>query len=178
MFILEQKRKKDLIQKQEQFFPSTSLSVLIFFPLLLVVKDLVTITGPQTNFWGFRFSTKVSLCIFPILDETENSFPKMSKKRFAGRWGPECPCVLYSPKDGSCVTHTAQNTSVEKALRMGPQGALGTAVTWLRVLSGLGRVFCFLSLVSLGEKVGWLVLGKGSACQQRARRESSLSKRR
>lgn len=111
------------------------------------------------------------LCVFPILDETENLFPKMSKERFAGRWGPECPCALYSPKDGSCVTHTAQNTSVEKALRMGPQGAPGTAATWLRVLSGLGRVFCFLRLVSLGEKVGWLVLGKGSACQQRARRE-------
>lgn len=75
------------------------------------------------------------------------------------------------------MTHTAPNTSVEKALRTGPQGAPGTAVTWLRVLSGLGRVFCFLSLVSLGENVSWLVLGIGSARQRGARRESSLGNR-
>lgn len=84
--------------------------------------------------------------------------PKMSKERLAGGWGPECPCVLCSPKDGSCVTHTAQNTSLEKALRMGPQGALGMAVTWLRVLSGLGSKSCFFNLGSLVERVGFLIL--------------------
>lgn len=76
--------------------------------------------------------------------------------------GGEGPSVPGSsgPKGGSSLTHTAQNTSLEKAVRIGPQGAPGTAITWLRGLSGLGRKFCFLNLDSLVEKVGWLILGR------------------
>lgn len=77
----------------------------------------------------------------------------MSEERLAGGWGPERPCcVLYRPSDGSCMTHTAQNMSLEKAVRIGPQGAPGTAISWLRGLSGLGRESCFLNLDSLVEK--------------------------
>lgn len=79
--------------------------------------------------------------------------PEMSKERLAGGWGPECPCcILCGPSDGSCVTHTAQNTSLEKAVRIGPQGAPGMAITWLRGLNGLGRKSYFLNLDSLVEK--------------------------
>lgn len=84
----------------------------------------------------------------------------MSKERLARRWGPGCACVLCGRKDGSCVTHTAQNTSLEQALRTGPQGALGTDITWLRGLSGLGRKLCFLNLGSLMEKAGLGILGR------------------
>lgn len=56
--------------------------------------------------------------------------------------------------DSPCPEHISG-----KALRTGPQGALGTGITWLRVLTDLGRKFCFLNLDSLVEKVGWLILG-------------------
>lgn len=101
-------------QKQEQFSPDTPLFVLIFSLCRWLSRTLsLTIPGPQTGLWGFRSGTEVLLWVLPTLGEAESFLPTMSKERLAGKRGPKCPCVLCGPKDGSCVTHTAQNTSLQ-----------------------------------------------------------------
>lgn len=128
MFILEQKRKKDLI-------PEASIVLSIHIPFCLNFSPLcswllrtlsLAIPGPQINVWGFRSRTKISLCVFLILEKSRKLAFHNGQRDACWEVGAQVSLCSPRPRGGELMTHSAQNTSLEKAWRMGPRELQGS----------------------------------------------------
>lgn len=125
MFILEQKRKKDLI-------PEARIVLSIHIPFRLYFFSLcswlsrtlsLTIPGPQVNAGGLDLGLK-----FPSVSSQSWMKQKLASHNEQGEaceevGAPVSLCSFSEARGWEPMTHPAQNTSLEKAWRMGPQGA-------------------------------------------------------
>lgn len=102
-------------------------------PLIILVLRLAL---------GVKIQDSVPLCLSNLDWKQKAEFPKRGNRRGLMGGGTQVSLCPSGLKDGSWVTHSVQNTSLEKLGEQGPRELWVPGITWLRVLSDLEE-FCF-----------------------------------